>query len=228
MIKTCILFYKDKDGELIRLGASDAENLDQSIKAAQEETGGMIEVLKLTEDEKAFKLKSDIAHELRHCIQRHLIASTEGAKEKQFLKYEKMTEHTAEIQKRYLEVCRMQGIEPDKSLLNDKIMDYWKRYNPKTSFSSNTKMKFTSDKKDKRYWSIQEHLFDISEKMTNADMRMGTPSEIDAYNYCSEYITKYAKVYNVRPETAQYLSAEAAEKRDKGIDLMHKSGYDFI
>jgi len=223
-----LLFSKDDSGALIRYGKASSANLDEKIKKAHIKSNGRkIEVLKLTEAEKEFKLKADTAHELRHFIQQHFISSTEGAMDIQRQKYENVFGKAQEVQDNYLKICAQEGIAPDKGLTAAKIPDYWQRYTPKTILNADAKMKFASDKKDKRFWSIQKDMLLSAEKPV---MQSGytIPAEIDAYNYEAEYITKYAKVYNVRPETAQYLAQEAEYKSRKGIEYMKKSGYDFL
>lgn len=226
-----LFISKNTDGTIERLGKADKEDIEKIKEGLEKEGYKNVEVIKFTQSELDFKIKETIAHELRHYFQQHLIASTKTASKMQTNKLSSVYDRLAESKQNYIDVCKKEGIEPEKEFAEAKIPTYWKKYKPKKMFNENLTIKYTADKNDKRLWSVTDDFYSYSEDLMSKDDTeenyYGRPTEIDAYNFEYEYINKFAQNYNVSPEAKAYMADEAKERRDKGIEYMTKNGHNF-
>lgn len=92
-------------------------------------------------------------------------------------------------------------------------------------------LKFSSNPRDNRYWSVCDDLYFKSEELISQEKTtknyLGRPQEIAAYNYQYEFINKFASVNNVRKDVATSLEVESKNYRDYGIEIMDEFGIEF-
>ena len=226
-----------------RLANEDELDEIQKNKGTQEE----IEIKKLTDDEKELFLSSMLAHELRHAIQSHIVASTEGVCEKQ----RKLDEETQVELQEYLnslektkEELGKEGLlsetdfeelkEIDETIEDTKkeinSFEYEKKYKPKKLFPKDMQLKFSAFENDNRYWSINDLLRIPNDKdLTEEEKReayYAQPVEIDAYNYQFEYLARHKKEYkNINKDVVDAYMLTSLVNSDRGIELAEKYGY---
>lgn len=145
---------------------------------------------KLTDKEKEAYIASCLAHELRHFVQNHLIASSATASDIQKSEYLKLYEEIKSV------IATLN--EEEKKDLGDydveKTFSYIRNYKPKTLLDENTLLKYSIFKEDSRYWSIQNHLLASEIQRLNSenefvvdDVYKAMPTEVDAYRYQYEF-----------------------------------------
>lgn len=172
----------------------------QDINKYKEESSGYkLTTEKLTESEKELYISSVFAHELRHCIQKHLVASTEGCKDehrKELEDYKKTLEELISLKKELAEVEGKPYL-PSKDDEDLEKLNYGLNYKPKKIFDKNTLFKYSMSPSDNRYWSVNEHLHALSnkEKDNYKNNYYNNPLEIDAFNYEREFMLTQADKY---------------------------------
>lgn len=228
----------DKDGNLESyLGLSSEKEKINRLKEAQQHAQTS-ELIKLSKEEQDIYVKSMLAHEIRHFIQEHLIASTEGCGEKQkavinkFLK--PATEELRKIREEYIQLCKEAGIEPNKDISTEEN-NYYESYKPKTILPSNTKLKFSLFSDDNRYLSVKDHLLKSKLGITDSNVSVNfddnyysSPLEIDAYNFEKEFLYLYANDdKSVRKNVILAFSFKPQDYCTRGLKLMQKKGINF-
>ncbi len=174
---------RDKDGNIEKLvsvlnDSASKESFEYDKKDFQN-----IERIKLTDTEKELYLRGAIAHELRHCIQEHLMASTEGCTEIQRAQYKKIVD----------DIGKVDLSELDGDLKKQLDFSYSVNYKPKKLLDKDMKLKFSMAKSDKRYLSVKDHLLkDVVDDMQHKGYA-SSPLEMDANNFAFEYLLRYAK-----------------------------------
>ena len=236
---TYVIGTLDEIGKLERyIGMSSEKDKQKKLLEAQQQNEHAI-LIKLTQEEQDIYVKATLAHEIRHFIQSHLIASTADCGEKQKAAISKVlkpaTDELKKLKEEYIKLCEEAGIEPSKDIKNERPQ-YYEIYQPKTILPQDTKLKFSLFADDNRYWSVNDHLF--NSQLANCDGKgvvdfdnnyYGNALEIDAYNFQKEFLYTFANdKQNTRKEIILAFSIEAATATEKGIDLLQKSGKDFI
>ncbi len=174
---------KDKDGNIDNLINTLNDSASQATFERDKKDFPNIERIKLTDAEKELYLRGAIAHELRHCIQEHLMASTKGCAEIQRAQYQKVVDDIGDID--------LSGL--DENLRNKLDFSYFKNYKPKKLLNKDMKLKFSMAKSDKRYISVKDHyLKDVTDDMQHKAYE-SSPLEMDANNFAFEYLLRYAK-----------------------------------
>ena len=232
------LISRDRDGNVENyLGVCSKKNKTTSILQARKKWKN-VEAIKLTLEEKNIYIKSVIAHELRHFIQQHIIASTKNCSKIQRESMQKLNLNIIaqidKIKEKYLSGVANIGTNINVHLLNE-LMSYCDNYMPNVEFDENLAIKYSSFSDDNKYWSVKEHFLEslviFCEKNlgdNNLDSYYQSSLEIDAYNYQYEYLVKQIpKNKNVREEVVLSLAVPVLINRNKGLELMDKNGISF-
>lgn len=187
----------DKSGEIVDIRIFEEKYADEYSKKHPE---FKMTREKLTDSEKELYISSTFAHELRHCIQNHLIASTDGCADKYkkwCLDYKTALEELVASKK---EMAALEGktyaaYDEEKEI---ERLDYTLNYKPKKVFDKNTAFKYSLSPSDNRYWLVNDHLYTLSEEERAKDSLesyYNNPLEIDAYNYEQEFLITQTKKY---------------------------------
>lgn len=191
--RTFVFIEKNENGSISEyyiVNEEEYEELKQSLISKNR----LFDVFELSDEEIEFSLKATLAHELRHYIQEHLVASLSASGDKIRNKY---LEEYLSFEKNkfdYIESCKQENKIPDLKVISQSLPTYWIEYIP-NKIAENSLFKFTSNTNDNRYWSITDDFANLSRKLsgrTNEDFMYyyGRPTEIDAYNYELEYYKK--------------------------------------
>lgn len=208
---------------------------------------GEICTIKLTDKEKEFYLESICAHEIRHLLQAHLVASTESCteafKESIVTQADLITILKAQMNKSYKEIlrqieeCKANGEEIPNEILQtleeyapdgNKDYSYGLEYTPSELLPSDTKIKFSVLQQDKRNLSVKEDLLpaEISKLTEGNDNKalkyVCNLLEIDAFHHAYEYILSKIQPDNeeVRKEVIYSMALESRKSSSLGIDLL--------
>ena len=238
-ISSYIVGTVDKEGNLESyLGMTSENEKKDKLKQAQIQNKNAT-LIALTREEQDIYVKSMLAHEIRHFIQQHLIASTEGCGEEQKVAINKFlkpaTEELKKIREEYIKLCKESGVEQNKNTEKPEN-NYYETYRAKTMLPTNAKIKFSLFSDDNRYWSVKDHLLksqldSIEGKGTvNFDDNYYASSlEIDAYNFEKEFLYMYANdAPNVRKNIILSFTFKPEEYCSRGVELMRKNGISFI
>ena len=118
------------------MGLSSKEDKDRRL-AECKKVDPNATLIELTDEEKEIYVKSAIAHEIRHFVQNHLIASTQNCGDKQkagidnFLK--EVKDNLAQVKKEYIQACKELGKEPKPEIIKDD-KQYYETFSPKIFF----------------------------------------------------------------------------------------------
>ena len=187
--------------------------------------------VKLTDDEKELYLRSVFAHELRHFVQSHLMASTDECyqiyKEAHYEKKKQIDETSQEIISVYKEI---QEIEPDFVPPQIDITDfsYALNYSPQKILDKDTKIKFSILPDDTRFLSVRNNLLPDEINGLQGIGRTDESSyeeylssiiEIDAFNFQSEYLIKISNDKNkdVRSDVICALYSNLCSLVEEGL-----------
>ena len=185
-----VLSYDDsgKAEKVCWIGTQD--NLEEALNSAKTKQKN-VKAIKFNDDEKKIFLESAFAHEIRHCIQDHLILSCEGGfkEEKEIFK---------DAKNAIIEANK------DDEDINFYILDY----KPNKILDKDAKFKVSLNKEDNRYWSIYSDFFDsrstykedknnINEEKYNSNIK-----EIDAHGFQKEYLC--LKIPEYKKTSARY------------------------
>lgn len=144
---------------------------------------------KLTNKEKEVYVATMLAHELRHFIQNHIIASTAVASDMQKDEYNKIYNKIKEI----VSTLNEKEIEILGNFDVEKIFCYAKNYKPKELLDENTVLRYSILDENDRCWSIKKHLLMSEiERLENEnsginDAYFANCNEVDAYQYEYEF-----------------------------------------
>ena len=187
-----VLSY-DKNNEIKNTyGICEKQDLNSAIKEIKKKDS-KVQAIKLNEDEKYIQFRCALAHEIRHCIQNHLILSCENG-HKEF-KDEIMTviKQLGEFRERII------NNGGDSSQADSEIEKYQNfyilTYKPNKILDKDAVFKLSMDKNDNRYWSIYDDFVNLdpsyySNYQFDEDKYYSSNIEIDAYNYEYDYYMK--------------------------------------
>lgn len=230
------------------LGFCTESRLEEEAETLSKEEGE-IDVVKLTDKEKEFYICSLLAHEIRHVLQAHTVASTDECIEEfkdslrantdlisilksqmkksynDLLKdMEKMKKEGQEITPEMLQL--VEECKPDE----DKDYSYGLDYTPKEVLPSDSKIKFSVLMQDKRELSVKEDLLPAEILKLIDDKGAGYKAlsyicnllEIDAFNHQFEFILSNSPEDNseMRKEVLSGMAIEAKKNSALGIDLL--------
>lgn len=217
----CIAMGNGKEIDLGIFSRKQSKELAKEFK----KDGYDIEILRLNDKEKEAYIKALVAHELRHCIQDHLMASTEDIAD---MKFQFLDSRYKEIEKLAKQGIRLGygSSEVDFPELSKDGEPYYITYVPKKVIKDDTKLKFSSNPKDNRYLSTSEHLFkSILYNSKDPEYYQASPAEMDANNCALEYFLKLRKgpeYSNIREKISNSIAQDFFFRAKKGIRLMKK------
>lgn len=244
-----LLGKKDENGKIKTSFGFCSESQIEKEKGniAKDETN--VEAIKLTDKEKEFYICSLFAHEVRHLLQAHMVASTdkciEPFKASIRAQTDLITILKSQMKKSYndllsdMDKMRQEGqeITPEMEELleeckpeDDKDYSYGLDYIPKEVLPSDSKIKFSVLFQDKRELSVKEDLLpaeiskiiegnDVGHKALNYICNL---LEIDAFNNQFEFILTNTPADNdeTRKEVIWSMAIEARKNSSLGIDLL--------
>ena len=244
LMKENIYLYYEKEGTLPTICYGE-EGLRKTIMSQDAHYEGR--VVKLNEEEKELALKSHFAHELRHCVQEHLLASCENVGDETKRIYDKNNAKIINLHDELISIDEsmlQDGIETDengksiaenlarlKKEKEESINAYYKSYKPKKMLDENTMLKFSIFPDDNRYLSVKEHF------LTNLKNKIGgtedskteyysEPMEIDAYNFTSEFIIySGSSKPGIREDVLNGLALSPRIQAKIGFEHLEESGY---
>lgn len=119
-----MIIARNPEGEIVCSSIIKEADIENELKFEREEGAENLEVVELTEQEKDFYIKTIIAHELRHCIQLHLTASTDVSAQQQIKNNKEEVQNIANIKNNYKKACEKEGVTPNSTILNAPIPQY--------------------------------------------------------------------------------------------------------
>ena len=231
--KMYLISVKDKEGNIL-VSNFVKENQLEAQKKELSELKKMseienYEIKELTKDEKDIYCKSIIAHELRHFVQEHLMAATQTVGEKHDKKAEEKISFLERMKEGYIQACKQEGKTPDENELRENTTLY-NGYKQSKIFPQNTTFKFSSNKNDNRYWSIEEDFWTRTNhymSLDGGDNYFPRPTEIDAFNYELEYFNKHSNKFNLSADFISEFTKIQKENIEKGLNSLEKVGFVF-
>ena len=213
----------DEKGMLINTSVISKNYLDSSLDLIKQISSDF-QVYKLNPQEQRLYLKSVLAHELRHWVQEHVLASTMGCEEhydyrvnlinQMISSLEELVECAKQVKSKKKDVKtyeeRLAKAKKDYSyILNfkaNRVLD--ENYNFKTSFTSF----------EDRYWSVKNHLLPASIKYKNSDDNeyAQNPIEIDAFYYQGEFLMEEKTSRNIKGVRQEVFEAMLLSNAAKG------------
>ena len=188
--------------------------------------------IRLTDKEKEVYIKATLAHELRHFIQAHLMASTQDCKDTLAVSYNELYKDIKALQ----DDLKADGYENVVDL--EERFKYSKNYQPKKILDKNSTLKFSLFSDDKRKWSIKDHMLqselaglkDEISSNENTEEYLALPQEVDAFNYRYEYLLTQLGKYdeNFREDIMLAIASEVKTDAQLALDEMAKTGVKFI
>ena len=213
LLKKCAIISYDNNGEIGDVCWFGLQAILKDAKKEMKAINPNIRVIIPNQDELEIMLKSILAHELRHCIQTHLILSSEDGykniKEKIRAKIVSIKETIEEAKKLGEDIS-----DYDISEFEDL---YLFKYKPKKILPKDAQFKTSLDEEDNGYWSIYNDFVSESNaqipNIFNKQEYLNSIREIDAYKYQYEYCLLKAQDWydttNAREEfLIPYLSAD--------------------
>lgn len=140
----------------------------------------------LTKEEKEMYIKSSMGHELRHCIQTHLLLSCQEVNE---IIKKPIIEKIKEIEDLIEELKKIKSDD----FTHEKPKHYFLSYKPTKLLDKNSVLKKSLSSKSKEYWSVSELAYasvEYPEGERNDKYYksyFSNPIETDAYRFESEY-----------------------------------------
>ncbi len=158
-------------------------------------------LIKLTDAEKEALLKVILAHEIRHCVQNHVILSTDCIREEYKTAISKTKDNIDAFEKEYgLFIKLLEKFGKETSI--EINCNYALNFEPKKVLDKDTAFKFSIDEEDKRGISVKDGLFiDMSKTLDIKTPKKYSndhtnPCELDAYNFEYEYLKKVKEKEN--------------------------------
>ncbi len=235
------LFTKNKNGERENiLGTRTQSELSNALAEYKEIYPDCeIESVKLTDKEKELMYSSAIAHELRHCMQSHVLMCTEGGAQqyKEILQSHKnlIDEDMKKVQKLEQE---MKKLDPNYVPQEAKDVDYSYAlsFEPKKILDKNTIFKLSPLDSNQTSFNVQEFLKAELDKISGKDYTQGEdgyysfPGEIDAYNFGFEYylLNSSKNDEQIRQDILAALSSRASSASEYGIEVAQKNNRKFF
>lgn len=180
-----------------------------------------VKLTKLNEKEKELYIKSILAHELRHCIQSHIVAACNTTKEEYRAICDKLYDPNAEkllelLSKKIelLKIMQNSGLKIDnkgdyidesieyyKSLMEKFAKKpYYKTYQTKNASDENMPLGLVTFISGKKYFIFGDNFLQglknkFSNKTGNSNIEeyLGNPEEIDAFSFELQYLINKAK-----------------------------------
>ncbi len=223
-------------------GIKNESRLQECIEEAHKH-GFEPDFIKLNDKEKEAYTKGLTAHELRHCIQMHLLASTKGCSRT----FKKLIEDTfqnkmnsyrkalKELQKINSEARKL-GLPEEEITIKPpeySVIEYSDNFIPAKFMEEDVKLKFSLSPKDARYLSTKDHMLrylqDIADKQSSVDSYLASPIEMDANNYAYQYfctkIKKNPEFSSIRKPVADSIENYFFDKARDGKIAMKNYGY---
>lgn len=191
-------------------------------------------IIKLSDEEKEFYIKGVIVHELRHCIQEHLLLATKSTSS-EYLKYllktnERIKQQAHILQKNNKPIDACDGFNSYEELIEayDKsshITDYY----PKKLIDDDLVLKFSVDPSDNRYWSTERHI--LKNALGTLDpvfigiKYFSSPFEIDANHYAAEFLKQTSLKEHVVTKNREYIIQNSLSQADSWMHLLKLCGY---
>lgn len=208
---------KDKNGDEIgSFGIHKEEDLSELTEEFKNKYSNIetVETKKLTDTEKELYLKCLMAHELRHCVQIHLMASTKDCSKP-------------------FKAAALRNFERFKSADDDySTIEYIDNYVPKKLIPEDKKLKFSICPDDKRYLSTKGHILDYTLRFIanpfNKTLYNASPTEADANNFALEYfiLSENKPEYSsLRGEMSDEILNIFYEQADNGLKAMKQQGF---
>lgn len=216
---------KDKNGEIQKLISVLNESSSKETFPFDKKDFPNAESIKLTDKEKELYMHGAFAHELRHCIQEHLMASTKGVSKTHRKIYKQIRK---DIEKGLEDITLS---ELDENLKKQFDTSYSKNYCPKKLLDKDMKLKFSMAKSDSRCISIKKHfLKDALDDMQHKAYE-SSPVEMDANNFAFEYLTRYVKSFDelnipdIRKEILLGIISEFDKNAQYALNTMEQYGF---
>ena len=210
------------------LCATHLENSKELIK----ENYGDFKTTKLTNKEKEAYISACLAHEIRHFMQNHIIASTTGASKAQKEEYEKLYK---EIKSTLSSLSKEERKALGKFDVK-KVFGYVKKYRPKKQLDENTTLKYSIFQEDDRYWSVKNHLLmseiarlKSDEESSINENYLASCTEVDAYRYEYEFFLSQIGKFgdDFREDILCAIAAELEFNANDTLNEMLKKGVNF-
>ena len=189
--KDVAAIYYEAEGEKYILQMTTTDKLNNLMNEYKEKYPEMkLSPVILNDKEKEMLIKNSFAHEIRHFIQWHLVASTEGCEDV----INEYRERAVELRKLFTEIEELgkNVSEKDKLACNS---DYIDNYKPKKVLPEDTKIKFSVLEDDTRQISVKDGFragFLMQGPSDNDEDKelqyLSLTDEIDAFNYEAEYM----------------------------------------
>ncbi|MBQ2984131.1 MAG: hypothetical protein IJD57_04985 [Candidatus Gastranaerophilales bacterium] len=210
---------------------------DEKIKYYQENHPNG-QIIEFTDKEKELYLSGLMAHEIRHFLQKHLIASTKGigkkAKKIWVKKSDKIITNLKNLELMKAWRAQLKGEEYEIQRYGE---PYFKTYEPDEPLKKDAKIRFSLYADDERYISAKEFLkSEIYTQKNKQKMQengvnyayFANLQEIDAYNYGFEYLLSkmLTEAKNVRIDMLPTASYWQKQQSDMGLEYLQKRGYD--
>ena len=187
LLKKCAIIFYNDNGEIGDVCWFGLEALLKDARKKMKAINPNICIIKPNQDEQEIMLKSILAHELRHCIQTHLILSSEGGYKN--IK-EQIRAKIASI-KETIEEAKKLGEDISDYDISEFEDLYLFKYKPKKILPKDAQFKVSLDEKDDNYWSIYDDFVAESNaqipNIFNKQEYLSSIREIDAYKYQYEY-----------------------------------------
>ena len=227
--KKYLISVKDKEGNILVSNFVNENQLESETKELKVLEIENYEIRELTKYEQDIYCKSIIAHELRHFVQEHLMAATKTIGEKHDKKAEEKITSIERMKEGYIQACKKEGKTPDENLLRENTTIY-NGYKQNKIFPQNTTFKFSSNKNDNRYWSIEEDFWTLTNyymSLESGDNYFPRPTEIDAFNYELEYFNKHSNKLNLSEDFISEFTKKQKENIEKGLKSLEATGFTF-
>ena len=208
----------DKEGELINCQVA-SETFAKQYKS--QNPLYTVQLTKLNKKEKELYIKSILAHELRHCIQSHIVAACNTTKEEYRAICDKLYDPNAEkllelLSKKIelLKIMQNSGLKIDnkgdyidesieyyKSLMEKYTKKpYYKTYQTKNGSDENMPSGLVAFIAGKKYFIFGDNFlqglknkFSNKTASSNIEEYLGNPEEIDAFSFELQYLINKAK-----------------------------------
>ena len=203
--------------------------------------------IKLSTEERNLYIKSVIAHEIRHCIQEHVLASCKSTRNQTNKMYSDLQTRFSRIFEsditkmqvllRHFKSPEIQDkaqryIEYYQKCSQDMGNMYWKKYKPKKMLDGDFALKFSILDDDNRYFSAKKHFLPAKRNIPKDNSEGKTryysnPFEIDAFNFQFEFLLwMQMQSDTTREDVTDLIAANIMDLVKIGTDNLEKCGYE--